>query len=175
MVKKTKENAKKWIFLCNFLLFSVFFSVANAKTVTTSKKISPVGLWQTTDRNTGKPRSIVKIWIEKDELRGRLSKVNYNKGEGPNDVCVNCQGKSHNHRLLGLTILWGMHGDGYHWSGGRIIDPESGKVYSVNANSSPDGKKLHLRGDIRRPMFGRTAVWRRINTPLKADLSQPFT
>ena len=40
-----------------------------------AQKLSPVGDWKTIDDVTGKPKSIVKLWIENDVLYGKVEKL----------------------------------------------------------------------------------------------------
>ncbi len=63
--------------------------------------------------------------------------------------------------LLGLQIMGGFDRVGQDvWDHGRIYDPESGKTYKGKITfESPH--RLHLRGYVGIPLFGRTAVWTR--------------
>ena len=60
-----------------------------------------------------------------------------------------------------MTIAWGLRRDGDAWSGGRILDPDNGKEYSVKFTPGNDGRTLEVRGYIGMPMLGRTQVWQR--------------
>ena len=43
------------------------------------------------------------------------------------------------------------------WEGGKILDPENGKEYTLRLTPIEDGKKLEVRGSI--AFFGRTQTW----------------
>jgi uncharacterized protein (DUF2147 family) len=60
-----------------------------------------------------------------------------------------------------MTIITGMHQEGNEYTGGQILDAESGKVYKSKMTLLEDGKKLNVRGYIGMPMFGRTQTWLR--------------
>ena len=58
----------------------------------------------------------------------------------------------HDHRL-------GLKAQGKAWGGGRILDPENGKEYSVKMTPVAAGRKLEVRGFIGMALLGRTQVW----------------
>ena len=122
--------------------------------------LSPVGTWLTIDDVTKKPRSIVKITEQNGQLSGAVSKVYYQQGEGPRDVCDKCSGSLHNQKILGMTILTGMAKDGDNtWSGGQSTDPKNGKTYKCKITMNPDGQMLNVRGYVGVSMLGRTQSW----------------
>jgi uncharacterized protein (DUF2147 family) len=122
---------------------------------------SPVGRWQTVDDVTGKPRAIVRIAENGGVLSGTVEKAFLRPGEKPNPVCDKCTGERYNQPTIGMVILWGMTRDGAEYSGGRILDPDNGKIYRCTLNVSDDGQKLNVRGYIGFSLFGRTQVWHR--------------
>ena len=46
------------------------------------------------------------------------------------------------------------------WEGGKILDPENGKTYTLRLTPMDGGQKLHVRGSI--GPFGRTQTWTRV-------------
>jgi uncharacterized protein (DUF2147 family) len=58
-----------------------------------------------------------------------------------------------------MVILWGITRDGAEYSGGRILDPDNGKIYRCTLNVSDDGQKLNVCGYIGFALFERTQVW----------------
>ncbi|MDB5971771.1 MAG: hypothetical protein JWQ90_4221 [Hydrocarboniphaga sp.] len=118
---------------------------------------TPVGRWQTIDDATGKPKSIVEITDTGGELQGKVIKLlNPSK---PNPTCDKCEGELQGKPIEGMTILWGIKKDGEVWDGGKIIDPESGKVYSAKLTPEAGGDKLQVRGYLGISMLGRTQEW----------------
>lgn len=138
------------------LLFVCFASSAGAAPLT------PVGNWKTIDDSTQTPRSIVAITEHHGELSAKIKKIFYRRGEGPNDICKVCTGTRHNKNMLGLQILWGMTGQGTHWNGGTILDPENGKMYHARFTLENHGKVLKVRAYIGFPLIGRTQYWQRV-------------
>ncbi len=65
--------------------------------------------------------------------------------------------------ICGLVIGTGFQAtDPTHLTGGHLYDPESGHTYQGTITA--DGDRLHLRGYIGIPLFGRSESWRRSRT-----------
>ncbi|MBN2802059.1 MAG: DUF2147 domain-containing protein [Deltaproteobacteria bacterium] len=126
----------------------------------TTAKSSPVGVWKTVDDNTGKVRSHIKIWENNGKLYGKILKL-IDPPEA-NPVCDKCQGNLHNKPVEGMTVMKGLKKDGNEWSGGTILDPESGKTYKVLLELMQNGNKLKVRGYIGFSLLGRTQYWHRL-------------
>jgi len=63
--------------------------------------------------------------------------------------------------LIGLRILCDLQKDGAQWSGGKVLDPESGRIYKCSIAVEEGGKKLKVRGFIGFSLLGRTQYWLR--------------
>ena len=46
------------------------------------------------------------------------------------------------------------------WEGGKILDPENGRNYTLRLTPIEGGKKLEVRGSL--GPFGRTQTWVRV-------------
>ncbi|MBU8974896.1 MULTISPECIES: DUF2147 domain-containing protein [unclassified Lysobacter] len=122
---------------------------------------SPVGQWTTIDDKTQKPKSVVEIYEAKDgSLAGRVTEI-LQSDRGPNPLCDKCSGDRKNKPVKGMVILWGIKQKGETWEGGQILDPASGKVYSVKVTPVEGGKKLEVRGFMGFSLLGRTQTWSR--------------
>ncbi len=120
---------------------------------------TPVGSWTTIDDATGKPKSVVEIYEARDgTLAGRVDQI-LQSDKGPNPICDKCTGANKDKPVKGMVILWGIKQKGGTWEGGKILDPATGKVYSVKVTPSSDGKKLEVRGFMGFSMLGRTQSW----------------
>jgi uncharacterized protein (DUF2147 family) len=120
---------------------------------------SPVGLWQTIDDHTGKPRGLVRITEANGEYQGRVEKTFPKPGEDPSPKCEKCEGARRNQPVIGMTIVWGLKKQGDEYQGGEILDPENGKIYRVRIKLEDGGKKLDVRGFIGFSLFGRSQTW----------------
>jgi uncharacterized protein (DUF2147 family) len=119
---------------------------------------TPVGLWQTIDDNTGKEKSLVRISESAGVVSGRVEKLLH--PSKPNPVCEKCRDERHGKPIVGLSIIEGLKQHGEVWEGGKILDPENGKIYTVRLKPLDGGQQLEVRGYIG-PFF-RTQTWTRV-------------
>lgn len=122
---------------------------------------SPVGLWKSIDDNTGKAKSLIRISESDGQLKGTVEKLFRAPGEEQNPKCDKCSDARKDQPIIGMTILSGLKKNGNEYSGGEILDPANGKLYKSKLSVVDNGKKLHVRGYIGAPLFGRTQVWMR--------------
>ena len=122
---------------------------------------SPAGVWRTIDDKTKKERSIIRITEENGELKGTVEKLFDQPGDDPAHLCKECKDERKDKPIIGMTILWGLKKDGNSWTGGEILDPHNGKIYSCKITPSEDGKSLNVRGFIGISLLGRTQTWLR--------------
>ena len=125
-------------------------------------QMSPVGLWRNVDDKTGEANAEIRFVEADGALNGRIEK-RLLKDAKPDDVCDKCSDDRKGAPLLGLEIIRGAKkAEGKEvWEGGRILDPENGRNYSLRLTPVDGGKKLEVRGAI--GPFGRTQTWTRIN------------
>jgi uncharacterized protein (DUF2147 family) len=129
--------------------------------VATSSETSPVGQWKTIDDATGRVESLVVIREEHGKLYGQIEKLIDPDPRDPDPRCVHCEGVTKDKPLIGLRILWDLRKDGQQWSGGKVLDPDSGKVYRCYIAVEGGGKKLRVRGFVGFSLLGRTQYWLR--------------
>ncbi|MFZ1940615.1 MAG: DUF2147 domain-containing protein [Terracidiphilus sp.] len=118
---------------------------------------SPVGKWETFDDASGKMKSIVAIREKNGSLDGTI--VTLFNPPVPQPTCYLCRGAKKDLPLVGLQVLWGFHADGDEWSGGQVLDPETGKIYRASLALEDGGRRLRLHGYIGIPLLGRTQYW----------------
>ena len=135
------------------LFFSVLSSLAFAEDIT--------GLWQTIDDKTGAPKGQVEIRKEATgTFVGKVTKITPRTGYTPKEICVDCPAPYTNKPILGMDVLTGLkQGQGSNYVNGRILDPNTGKIYSMKAKLSANGKRLHLRGYVGVSVLGRNQIW----------------
>ena len=120
---------------------------------------SPVGLWKNIDDVTGKPKALIRITEDKGEVRGQIEKLFLAAGEDPNPRCDKCHGANKDKPVVGMVFMSGLRKNGDEYSGGEILDPDSGKVYRSKLMLVDGGKKINVRGYVGVPMFGRSQTW----------------
>lgn len=120
---------------------------------------SPVGTWTTVDDKTQKPKSVVEIYeASNGSLAGRVNEI-LQSDRGPNPLCDKCSGNNKDKPVKGMVMLWGVKKKGGNWEGGKILDPATGKIYSVKMTPIDGGKKMEVRGFMGFSLLGKTQTW----------------
>lgn len=122
---------------------------------------TPVGVWRNIDDKTGEARAEIRIVDNGGVLSGRIEK-RLGKDVKPDAVCEECKDERKNQPIQGLEIIRGAKkAEGRDvWEGGRILDPENGREYTLRLTPADGGRKLDVRGSF--GPFGRTQTWTRV-------------
>ena len=125
-------------------------------------QMTPVGTWHTIDDNTGEAKAEIHIVDKDGALSGRVVKALRNDPNAKK-TCEDCKDDRKGKDIIGMEIIRGVKPDAsveHLWAnGGKILDPENGKEYTVKMVPLEGGKKLQVRGYIG-PFF-RTQTWLR--------------
>lgn len=123
---------------------------------------SCVGVWDTYDDKTGKKKSKVELYKKDGKLYGKITYLYPREGRGPNPKCTKCEGNLKDKPLNGLILLGGLTWNGSEWEDGYIVDPETGKQYTLKLWIDPDNPDvLNVRGYI--GFFYRTQTWKKVS------------
>jgi len=124
-------------------------------------QMSPVGTWHSIDDQTNQPRTEVVISDNAGVLTGRITRL-LRPGADPAGRCTACTDDRKDQPMVGLEIIRGARqAEGRTvWEGGRILDPEDGRSYTLRLTPIEEGRKLQVRGSI--GPFGRTQTWVRV-------------
>ncbi len=134
------------------LLSALFFSL-------TMMGQSVIGKWKTIDDVSGDAKSILEIYEDDGKVYGKV--VEIIKEDRQDAVCDQCKGEDKDQPILGMTIIRGLEKDGDEYNGGRILDPENGKLYKCYITLEEENK-LKVRGYIGFSLLGRTQYWYRV-------------
>lgn len=150
MTNRPLAIINKWLVAIITVAFSGFAAA----------QMSPVGNWHSVDDKTGELKSLIVIADTGGVLNGRIDKL-LRKETDQKSVCKECTDDRKDKPMLGLEIIRGAkHVEGKEvWEGGKILDPENGKEYTLRLTPIEGGKKLEVRGSI--AFFGRTQTWLR--------------
>lgn len=123
-------------------------------------QMTPVGRWHSVDDKTGEAKAQMQIGEQGGQLSGRIEKL-LRKEADPQARCTECTDDRKDQPLVGLEIIRGAKkAEGKEvWEGGKILDPESGKVYTLRLTPIEGGARLEVRGSI--GPFWRTQTWLR--------------
>ena len=124
-------------------------------------QMSPVGTWHSIDDKTKELKSELVLSESNGVITGRIAKL-LRKEAKQDAVCDECSDERKGKPLIGLEIIRGAKKvDGKDvWEGGKILDPENGKEYTLRLTPTDGGAKLDVRGSI--GPFGRTQTWVRV-------------
>ena len=125
-------------------------------------QMTPVGQWHTVDDKTGEVKAEIHITEQAGVLAGRVFK-SLRKDPTAKKTCDDCKDDRKGQTIIGMEIIRGVKQEGSEnlWAGGgKILDPENGKEYTVRMTPLEGGKKLQVRGYI--GPFYRTQVWLRV-------------
>jgi uncharacterized protein (DUF2147 family) len=133
-------------------------------TLAAQAQMSPVGLWRSMDDESKQPKAEIRI---SQTAAGTLSGVVERSlvttpSTEPN--CTLCTDDRKDKPKIGMEIIrGGQQSDGKPvWEGGKILDPENGKNYSLRLTPVDGGKKLEVRGYMGTPLLGRSQTWIRV-------------
>lgn len=127
-------------------------------------QMTPEGTWHSIDDATGKPKGEIKIATNAGGALSGVVERSLAAEPSPEPNCVKCTDDRKDKPKIGMEIIrGGKKADGKDvWEGGKILDPENGKEYSLRMTPIEGGKKLEVRGYIGSPLFGRTQTWIRV-------------
>ncbi|OTG60437.1 MULTISPECIES: DUF2147 domain-containing protein [unclassified Acinetobacter] len=119
------------------------------------------GTWKNIDDKTGSSKAILEIRQESNgTYTAKVVKVTPRPGYTPKEHCINCPAPYTNKPILGMDVMKGLkHNGDTNYTGGKIIDPLSGNIYSCKAKLSSNGKRLTLRGYVGISALGRSQTW----------------
>ena len=119
------------------------------------------GTWKNIDDKTGSSKAILEIRQESNgTYTAKIVKVTPRPGYTPKETCINCPAPYTNKPILGMDVMKGLkHSGDNNYTGGKLIDPLSGNIYSCKAKLSSNGKRLTLRGYVGISALGRSQTW----------------
>jgi uncharacterized protein (DUF2147 family) len=125
-------------------------------------QMTPVGTWHSIDDKTGEAKAEIQFVEKEGALSGRVVKSLRNDPNAKR-TCDECKDDRKGQTIIGMEIVRGVKpdasGDNLWANGGKILDPENGKEYTVKMVPQEGGKKLQVRGYI--GPFYRTQTWLR--------------
>ena len=138
------------------LVLSAFSSMAFAEDIS--------GTWKNIDDKTGSSKAVLEIRQESNgTYTAKVVKVTPRPGYTPKDTCIDCPAPYTNKPIIGMQVITGLKtNDHINYCNGKIIDPVSGKIYSLKGKVSANSKKLFLRGYFGVSAVGRSQTWVRV-------------
>ena len=117
---------------------------------------SVIGLWRNVESDKV---TLIRISEAGGKLVGKIEKVLRNNVEDTATKCTKCKDENKDKPMVGLQLIWDMEKDGSRWSGGKLLDPETGRVVNCRLETTDGGTKLQVRGSI--AFLSKTQTWTR--------------
>jgi len=138
-------------------LFLIFSSNSTARDI--------IGVWKNIDDKTGSSKAVLEIRKDSNgTYTGKIIKITPRVGYTPKETCIDCPAPYTNKPILGMDVLKNLKQvSDDDFVDGKIIDPLTGKMYSMKAKLSPNGNRLSLRGYVGVSALGRSQTWIREN------------
>lgn len=125
-----------------------------------------IGMWQTTDDETGEAKSVVRIYKDSNgKYHGRIERLLNRQPGDENPDCKNCSGKNAKYRardnkVIGIVFVRDLeyNPDRKRWEKGSIFDPAKGSEYRCEVwleKGILKVKGMHWTG------LSRTQDWKR--------------
>lgn len=122
------------------------------------------GKWVTYNEGTGAPLSVIEIKKTNNSIEGKVAEIFQEPFQGDDPVCTKCAGERKNKKVLNMNFLWAFRKSGTTWTDGKILDPQSGDIYSSKLWLE-DNNTMKVRGyGGVMDLFFRTQTWKRIGT-----------
>ena len=127
---------KKYLFLILILVSSKLFAL----------DVWPVGKWNMLDDFTELPEATIQISALKNGgFEGKIIEVFPDPEDDPVDVCKPCVGPDKNKPIIGLVVFKQLKMNAKKELVGKVLDPDSGKIYKCELRSLPNNRiELHV-------------------------------
>ena len=118
------------------------------------------------DDKTSEVKAIIEIKPnDQGVYTGTIKTITPRVGYQPKEFCYKCPAPYTNQPILGLKTFTGLtlaKDKDNEYANGKVIDPLTGKIYSLKAKLSTNGNRLNLRGYIGVSTLRRTQTWLRV-------------
>ena len=141
--------------LLAIIFIAIGFSASAQDTADT-----PVGLWRTIDDQTGQAKAEIRIRANSQGLLTGV--VEKSLVINPKPICTECSDDRKDKLKLGMEVIRDIQKAQAPdvWDGGKILDPESGRAYTLRLRPIDGGTRLEVRVSL--GPFSRTQTWLRI-------------
>ena len=106
----------------------------------------PIGKWNMLDDFTESPEAIIQISaLKAGGFEGKIIEVFPAPDDDPVDVCKPCVGLDKNKPIIGLVVFKQLKFNAKKELVGRVLDPDSGKIYNCQLRPLPNNRiELHV-------------------------------
>jgi uncharacterized protein (DUF2147 family) len=123
---------------------------------------SPEGLWQPLD-SAGKPQGLIRIYQDHGLYFGQIEPSSADDKDSRR--CVRCTDERKDQPVIGLVLIRNMRLEGDEYTGGDIVDPDTGRIYGCKFRLIEGGRKMIMRGFYGISLLGQSQTWQRVDSP----------
>jgi hypothetical protein len=149
---------RAWVLGALLVLGNTAVAVAVAVDLTT-----PEGWWQPVD-SSGHPLGLIRIYEDHGAYFGRMEPF-LPEDKEDHRVCARCTDERRDQPIMGLVIIRNMRLEGDEYSGGDVLNPNTGKVYGCKFKLIEGGHVMIMRGYVGISLLGRSQTWKRVDNP----------
>lgn len=91
------------------------------------------GRWFAKDASSG-VESTIELFIESDQMYGRIISLRTQNGEVLDPVCTGCRGALKDAKVVGSVFITGLRKSGEKWVDGKVVDLRPGPMQGTIAN-----------------------------------------
>lgn len=144
----------------NKALIAIFLIAIGVPALAQNTAATPVGLWRTIDDHTGQAKAEIRIRANSQGLLTGV--VEKSLVINPKPICTECSDDRKDKPKLGMEVIRDIQKAQAPdvWDGGKILDPESGRAYTLRLHPIEGGARLEVRVSL--GPFSRTQTWLRI-------------
>src|SRR5579862_2372545 len=123
---------------------------------------TPAGLWQAID-SAGHAEGLIRFYEDHGAFFGRIEPTK--PDDGSPRRCTRCTDERRDQPFDGLVIIRNLRLDGSEYTGGDVLDPETGRLYGCKLKLIDGGHKMIMRGFFGISLLGRSQTWQRVESP----------
>lgn len=147
------------IYLRVVVAFELFLVLSSAF----SENEPLVGVWRAVD-DSG-TTSFIEIFMNNDQLHGRILNIFDESGSEINPVCERCKGVLKNKPVRGMTFIYGLKKENGKWVDGKVVDVRPGLFQGVTANCELElvGARAKIFGYLGVRYFSGLSFWDKVS------------
>jgi uncharacterized protein (DUF2147 family) len=123
---------------------------------------TPTGLWQALD-SSGRPEGRIRFYESHGAYFGRIEPSK--SGDDSLKRCSRCTDERKDQPYDSLVIIRNLRFDGNEYTGGDVLDPDTGRIYGCKMKLIDGGHRMIMRGFFGISLLGRSQTWERVETP----------
>jgi uncharacterized protein (DUF2147 family) len=125
-----------------------------------------LGTWRAVDNSNGGTQSFIELYMNGDQMQGRIVAIKSSDGASLDPICSYCSGVLANKKVVGAVFISGLTKSGSKWTGGKVIDLRPGPTQGATANCELEliNGKARIFGYLWFRVLGGSDYWDQVST-----------